>query len=442
MIAFNKYIRTVFLASLVLLAIALGSLTYRAYSRIDDLERENQQLQAKHEQTINDGTVLAPDCQHPDSGLIAADYERRLETAALALKAAEQSAAEARNEQRRQIAEYDYRIEHFQRKLEEAACVIKQKEHDNEQLFAKLDRYFEDIAASKTRIDGALDAFNEGVPDKQADLKKALDALRRALPDHEAHLMRIRELYDENARLEAELRKARADLDSRIKKLEENIPQVDLLAYEQPRGKIVQVDNDQKMVRLNLGNADLVKPGLMFSVFAEGSYKPDAERKASLEVVEVIDEHSCRARVTEIQNAVRRPILVGDQLYNPAWVPGLRDHVAILGRIDLNDDGRDYTPEFIKALEKQGAIVDVWIDEKELAVKGAIKEIGPKTSYLILGEFADLKVEHDEVTLEKLMAFRQAAFELRDAARNRGVAIVNARRYMALAGMKVPKLAK
>jgi hypothetical protein len=278
----------------------------------------------------------------------------------------------------------------------------------------------------------------------EGEYAKAYRALKDALPDNEKNLKEIAALKAEKGKLVAELKKVREDMEAGLRRLEAKIPQIDIVAYDQPKGKVVTVDNSQSTVYLNLGSADFVKPGLTFSVFGEREYKPTAERKASVEVVDIIDKHLCMARVTEIKSATRRPIVRGDQLYNPGWFPGMRDHVAIAGLIDLNSDGRDATAEFVKALEeKHGIIVDAWLDLKDLSLKGALKGIGPKTSYLIVGDEPDVDKaligNQIDPRLDKKMTIRTTIHDLKEEAKARGIYVIDVRRYMALAGMKVPR---
>lgn len=324
-------------------------------------------------------------------------------------------------------------------------------------------------AAQEDKVEDVAQRL-EGI---RLETEKIIAVLKGQLPRDDVHLRKLIELQaeseklrvDQTARLLADLatkladlkkdknqteaklqeafRDALKDAEVKIKRLEQKIPQIDLLAYEQPKGKIVAVEAGQKTVHLNLGTADRVKPGLTFSVFGEGEYKSTADRKASVEVVEVVGENKCRARVTELKNAVRHPLVAGDLLYNPAWTPGLRDRVAIVGAIDLDGDGRDGTAEFVKALEKDGAIVDVWLDMQDLTLKGARKAISFQTNYLIVGDLPEAPAagKADDPRFERYVTVHRAANDLHDAALQKGLTIVNARRYLALAGMKVPKAA-
>jgi hypothetical protein len=278
----------------------------------------------------------------------------------------------------------------------------------------------------------------------QAEHDKALAALKAALPADDPNLKKIAMLQAEKDQILAELRtdlkNERDTINIHIKKLEEKVPQIDLLAYDRPKGKITEVG--QETVYLNVGSADFAKPGLTFSVFGEGEYRPSVERKASVQVVKVTEAHRCLAQVTEITNAARRPIVKGDLLYNPGWIPGLRDHVAVAGIIDLKGDGRDCTAEFVKALEKEGVTVDIWLDLKDLALRGAGKAITYQTSFLIVGDDpamdAELVGDRIDSRLDKKMSARQVIHDLKEDAKWHGVWIVSARRYLTLAGMKVP----
>jgi hypothetical protein len=210
----------------------------------------------------------------------------------------------------------------------------------------------------------------------------------------------------------------------KVKKLEEKIPQIDLLAYDRPRGRITRIDINNQTAYINIGSADNVRPGLTFSVFGLGQYRPNAERKGSLEVVNVLGDHLSAARITSVKSATRDPLVVGDELYNPAWSPGLREHVAVAGPIDVTGDGRDGTLEFVKILEKQGVAVDVFLDPRDLSLKG--RGLTRQTGYLLLGDHR----------AERNFALNTRADQMREEAHRLGITIVPARRFMSLMGYR------
>jgi len=452
----NKQILTICLVLFVLLSLVLGGVAYLGYAGQNELEKEKADLKAKYEQARKDADTqtLLLATAHAISGI---DDKKDLDNLK-GLKRAHQKDFDA------EVAKYgkdvawdanqDLPAQHLlgmldacRKKLDAAEKGKKTSDDQRDVARKEYEQKIKEKDKALTDLDEKLKATSKAIEDRgkalQDEYDKALKALKDALPDNDANLKKIKELEAEKQKVLADLKKARDDMEIKIKKLEDKIPQVDLLAYDQPKGKVVTVDKTQQTCYLNLGTADFVKPGLTFSVFGEGEYKPTAERKASVEIVNVTGDHMCMARVTEIKNAARKPIVSGDQLYNPGWFPGLRDHVAIAGLVDLNGDGRDGTPEFVKALEKQGVIVDAWLDLKDQQLKGALKAVGPKTSYLIIGDEPEVDKElvgnQIDPRLEKKLSLRQVIHDLKEDAKAKGVYVVDARRYMALAGMKVPK---
>lgn len=421
-----------------LLNVVLGGAAYLVFSGRDELAREKADAQAQLTEMRQDAErqLLDASSRH---GALLEDCRNKISAAEAGMKNAQEQGKQARAERAYQAAVYDTRIEDYQRKIKDYERRLKASDQVKNQLLDRLQKSSEEVDRRIDELKAVCKALKDAAPGK-ADLDKAIKVLQDALPDYEANLRRMHVLEAENTKLAADLRTARSDMEIKVMKLEDKVPRIDLLAYEQPKGKISKVEAGQQTVYLNLGSADLVKPGLTFSVFAEGGYRANPERsKASIEVVEVTDEHACRARVTEMRNAARSPLAVGDLLYNPMWLPGVRDHVAVAGMIDLAGDGRDQTAEFVKALEKEGVIVDAWLDLKDLSVKGAIGSINFQTSYLVIGDRPNLELGENDPRQEKLQAMDEAIYKLRAEAMSLGVSIVNARRYMALAGMKAPK---
>jgi hypothetical protein len=453
----NKQILTISLVLFVILSLILGGVAYLGYAGQNELEKEKADLKTKYDQARKDADTqtMVVAMAH---AMIGIDDKKDLDNLKGLKRTHQKDFDTELGRYGKELITWDANqdlpaqnlmgmLDACRKKLDAAEKGKKMSDDQRNEARQEYERKIKEKDKALNDLDEKLKATSKAIEERgqglQAEYDKALKALKDALPDNDANLKKIKELEAEKAKVLADLKKARDDMEIKIKKLEDKIPQVDLLAYDQPKGKVVTVDKTQQTCYLNLGTADYVKPGLTFSVFGEGEYKPTAERKASVEIVNVTGDHMCMARVTEIKNAARKPIVTGDQLYNPGWFPGLRDHVAIAGLIDLNGDGRDATPEFVKALEKQGVIVDAWLDLKDQTLKGALKAVGPKTSYLIIGDEPEVDKElvgnQIDPRLEKKLTFRQVIHDLKEDAKAKGVYVVDARRYMALAGMKVPK---
>ena len=86
----------------------------------------------------------------------------------------------------------------------------------------------------------------------------------------------------------------------------------------------------------------------------------------------------------------RDPVLPGDFIYNPAWNPNVKQHVAIIGNIDLTGDHRDSVQEFLRTLKNQNVDVDAYMDMKSKKLMNAAGdgpgEITRRTDLLIVGD--------------------------------------------------------
>src|SRR5262249_38178902 len=126
----------------------------------------------------------------------------------------------------------------------------------------------------------------------------------------------------------------------------------DPFAYDKPQGKIIS--RKDKVVEINLGSADNVKPGLRFSVqpsktlteglgtrwkpvtTADGSTVMRIMSMGSIEVVDVRGPNLSTARITTETDEIRDGIRRGDLLYNSVWRKGEADHIALAGLFDLD----------------------------------------------------------------------------------------------------------
>lgn len=315
----------------------------------------------------------------------------------------------------------------------------------------KRDEAIADVAKQIAAIKANYDATN----------KKFTDAIEKYTVDQQM----IANLTKDSDLLKADIVKLNGiieKLTARKKELEQKVFADSMLNYEKPKGKVIRIDPKGDTVYLNIGKADLLRTGVTFSIFSPNAFKGSTDAKAKIEVTQIIDDHLSMARVTETKNAVRDPILTGDELYNIGWSPGLRTHVALVGFTALNGDGRDNTAEFVRGLEAQGVVVDRWMNPKERSTeklkvrdKDKVDELelslpckldGPgisaKTTYvieadlpeLIFQEGGDVKAGNDDKT-----NLRRAALHILDEATAVGATKVSLRQYLALSGYKAPR---
>jgi hypothetical protein len=264
------------------------------------------------------------------------------------------------------------------------------------------------------------------------DLNNQVEELRKKLEGGQ----------DEQARLIASQAKTIQDLENEVKKKDAQIAKPDLLDFDKPKGRITRLDSAGTLAFINLGSADNVKPGLTFSIAgAGGNGGANRQRKGSLEVTSVFGPRQSQARITDVTDAGRDPIMTGDLLFNPAWSPTLRQHVALAGLIDLTGDGRDQMPEFIRNLERQGVVVDAYLDLKDLALKG--KGISLETDYLVIGEMPQFDevsgFSADDKRVGRKIDVNAEVDKLKKEAERNGVTIVSLRKFLALIGYPAPR---
>jgi hypothetical protein len=240
------------------------------------------------------------------------------------------------------------------------------------------------------------------------------------------------------------LMKELKEKDTLIGQLNDKIKPPNVLDYDKPKGKVTSLEPGQPVVYINLGWADNVKPQLTFSIYGVGpDGKTQAQRKGALEVANVIEAHLSRARITELTDANRDPVLRGDLLFNPVWHSTLRTHVAIAGVIDLTGEGTNDTAEFIKGLQRQGIIVDAWLDLKDLTIKPPDGAISLKTTYLVLGDRPEINEAPvgaaDRLTTDKAALIKKMS-EMQEEAIKLGVTVIPFRRFLAVIGYPTPRL--
>ena len=108
---------------------------------------------------------------------------------------------------------------------------------------------------------------------------------------------------------------------------------------DHPGGEISTVDQRSRMVWINRGSVDHLEPHVKFGVYAADGVNMSNVKKAQVEIVRVVDDHTSQARI--IDDSISNPIVQGDKIYTPLWSPGDQTHFALAGVMDLDGDGRD-----------------------------------------------------------------------------------------------------
>ena len=144
-------------------------------------------------------------------------------------------------------------------------------------------------------------------------------------------------------------------------------------------GEISFVDLRDHTVWIDCGAADGLGRQVTFSVYSgDATDLAKATVKAKIEVTKV-NEHMSMARIVDDQVT---DLVPGDKIFTPMWSPGERKHFALVGFLDLNDDGKDDHEGVKNLIKLHHGVIDCDVDDKG-KINGTI---AIHTNYLICGE--------------------------------------------------------
>ena len=255
-----------------------------------------------------------------------------------------------------------------QKSLEEKLAEFKNVNEANTQkeqaLLAEKEKLLQDVEQAKQDYKELQDLLRQSTEEQVRNLTAELQemtAIKEALEDK----LDLKEAELSEAQQEMKLAKAQ------VAKIAPG-PDQEALAY-QPDGKIILVDNNAKVVHLNIGSNEHVYRGLTFTVYDRGtSVQQDGKGKAEIKVFDIAETHSA-ARI--IDSELTKPILLDDIVANLIWDSTKTNVFVIAGDFDLDGDGYiDYN-----AVERITALIKKW--------GGRVDDtISIDTDFLMLGQ--------------------------------------------------------
>jgi hypothetical protein len=169
----------------------------------------------------------------------------------------------------------------------------------------------------------------------------------------------------------------------------------------QSDGKIILVDNQAKVVHLNIGRDDHVYPGLSFAVYDKNMPIPkDGKGKAEIKVFSV-DKNISTALITKSE--IKRPIILDDIVANLIWDSDKVNVFSIEGEFDLDGDGKIEND----AVDKIKTLIGKWGGRvaNEISIETDFLVLGIQPGILIRPTAAEL--EMDPMATERYEASRQ-----------------------------------
>ncbi len=260
-----------------------------------------------------------------------------------------------------------------------------------------------DWLAEKDEYRQQVDRIKQDYNDLEVLLEQTseerVQALMTQLSEERANFERE---HQEKLQIQAQLEMTQERMKSQQEELQKIVPLPDgeIVAHKSD-GKIILVDNQAKVVHLNIGRDDRVYPGLTFTVYDKNMPIPrDGKGKAEIEVYSV-EKNISTAQI--IKSEIKRPIILDDLVGNLIWDSDRTNVFAIEGEFDLDGDGKieeDATDKIKSLIEKWGGKV--------------ANSISIETDFLVLGSPPSIlrrptltELEMDPMATERYEASRQ-----------------------------------
>ncbi len=285
-------------------------------------------------------------------------------------------------------------------------------------LIAKADA---DLRDAKATFDMKTKEFDDTrqqlTADKDQALKDYLDEREKIASLNTSLTTEKKQLSEDKIKKDAEKQALQAAKDSEIGNLQKELgksqAQLNHFAQENrdlqgrfnvnatPDGKIVWVNQRDHLVYINLGTDDRLRKRVTFSVFdpsttdvsaldvkkqnisALADNSPpvsEAKMKGTIEVINITGPHMAECRI--LADSTASPLLPNDLIYTPLWRPGKQDHFALVGMMDMDDDGIDDREKIHDLIRINGGIIDAETDAKG----NVVGEVTAETRFLVKGK--------------------------------------------------------
>ena len=316
-----------------------------------------------------------------------------------------------------------------------------------EEQLEQLQNRFDDAIAASFEKEQALLAEKEKYQQQVDDIRKDYDELKALMEQTSEQQVQTLTVQRDEARAERD--KMRQDLletqakfkmtEDMMKRAKEELqalvplPDSEVPAFE-PDGKIILIDDQTKIVHLNIGSGDHVYRGLTFSVYDKSMPIPkDGKGKAEIEVFDV-GKNISAARI--IRSEIKKPIILGDIVANLIWDSDKTNVFVVVGDFDIDSDGDiDYDAvDKIKALIEKwgGRVTDTISIDTDFLVLGRAPEVRRKPTFREL-EVDPLAMEKYEASLRKLTHYKQ----VQSRAEALSIPVFNLERFLYFIGYKV-----
>ncbi len=318
---------------------------------------------------------------------------------------------------------YPKLTETLMRELRDRNLQIDSVNRSQADLVKKTEAAIKSETDARQKAEARADKLEKDLEIARAEFQKQLDAGQKTITEvSETLAKKIAEFTREKAILEAKAKEEKDRADKFVNlnvKLNRRIREVEGEEFQAAQGKIVDTAEGGKVVWINLGYADELRPGVKFGIIdpQDATRIMNAVPKAHLEISEILGPNLSRGRV--ISGNIQVPIIKNDLVSSALWQKGRKMQFALLGKMDMNGDGLD-DRETLKAMIIQGG----GIISEDLPPDGkATGEMTVDTNWLVVGE--SFKVSANEELDVRQRSFRENYAKMQIRAKELAVSQIN-----------------
>ncbi len=329
---------------------------------------------------------------------------------------------------------------------------------ERDKLRTDLDARQRDILALQGQYQVKVDASDKGRGDAEKDLQDLIKVKDEEVRRRETQLKELRAVRLD---LEKQLGDEKAAHELKVKKLDDDIvrltnindklaAQIDTItktSFEVPKGEIRWVDNQNKLVWINLGEVDILPKKMTFSVYTKahnGVARGKDDIKGTIEVTRIVGPHTAEARIT--YDELFDPIAIGDPIFTPVWSPGQKQNFSFVGLIDLDGDGKSDRQQLYESIASAGGAVDNEINDKGVRIRYTkfpsefvehdenTPGIDVNTKFLIVCKIPDATTAATDADREIIFKIVAKQKELKAEAAKQGVRVVTLNDFLSWSG--------
>jgi hypothetical protein len=191
-------------------------------------------------------------------------------------------------------------------------------------------------------------------------------------------------------------------------------------------GHVISVAEQGVIAYADLGKKDGVLLGMPFSIFSPRELgRPKPEPKARCRIVKIM-ANSCEIRIYQTQ--LENPVVTGDVLYSPIYDRERRLRFALVGKMDIEQNGVDNTEQLKALIQEFGGRIDPMLTvQADYLVLGEEPSVPPSPG----AGASPMERQVYEEARKKFIEYSEA----KSKAESFGIPILSLNRFLGLVGI-------